>query len=31
LVISARDRQHLLLAAGELIAEISPPLGEPRK
>ncbi len=24
----ARDRQHLLLAAGELIAEIAPPLGE---
>jgi hypothetical protein len=31
LVISARDGEHLLLAAGELIAEIAPPLGEPRK
>ena len=27
----ARDRQHLLLAAGELIAEIAPPFGKPRK
>ena len=27
----AADREHLLLAAGELIAEIAPPLGEPRE
>ena len=27
----AADRQHLLLAAGELVAEIAAPLGEPRK
>jgi len=27
----APDREHLLLAAGQLIAEILPPLGEPRK
>ena len=27
----AADREHLLLAAGELVAEIAPPLGEPRE
>ena len=27
----AADREHLLLAAGELVAEIAPALGQPRK
>ncbi|MDP2618799.1 MAG: hypothetical protein Q8P46_01255 [Hyphomicrobiales bacterium] len=31
MLISARDRQHLLLAAAELIAEIVPPLRKLRE
>ena len=27
----AADREHLLLAAGKLVAEILPPLGKPRE